>query len=161
MSNDNETRIVHAPNLLRAKVGGGGIDNNKLRAAKEAIAGLTTEYIQRVDGDLDRMDALASELAAAADDAARSESVEAVYAIVHEMRGEAGTFGYPLASKIGNMLCRYVDALAEPHMADARVVRHHCDSLRAIVKHDITGDGGEVGQALIKDLTALVQRLSK
>lgn len=156
-----EARVIHAPNLLRAKVGSGGVDSGSLRAANDAIKNLTGEYLQRVDDDLDRMEALAKSLADATDETARAECVEAIYAIVHEMRGEAGTFGYPLASKIGNMLCRHIDSLAGPHLADSRIVRHHCDALRAIVKHDITNDGGDIGQALVKDLTALVQRLSK
>lgn len=69
-----------------------------------------------------------------------------------ELRGQGGTFGYPLISIFGKMLfdstregCREDDSQVE-------IVKAHVDSMRAVLREKIAGDGGQIGQALIKAL---------
>ena len=153
--------MIEVPNTLRAKVGPGtGFDPAQLRAATQVIDNLSGDFLIRMKQDLVSIDAQIAIFESAADIDAKTMAIQRVFSIVHELRGEAGTFGYGLVSRIGNMLCVYIDALPQPHVADARVVRHHCDSLRATVAGQITGDGGDIGKALLTDLNALVRRLS-
>ncbi len=154
-------RIIEVPNTLRAKVGPGkGVDPARLKEAARVIENLSDSFIARIKQDLASIDEQVAIFEGGADPDAKAAAIEKVFSIVHELRGEAGTFGYGLASRIGNMLCVYIDSLPQHRDADARIVRHHCDSLRAIVAGGIKGDGGDVGQALLNDLHALVRRLA-
>lgn len=154
-------RIIQVPNTLRAKVGPGkGVDPARLQAAARVIDDLSGDFLARMKRDLINIDGHLAVFESGADPDADAQAIRKIFSIVHELRGEAGTFGYGLASRIGNMLCVYIDALPQPQSADACVVRHHCDSLRAVVAGQIKGDGGDIGKALLTDLHALVRRLS-
>lgn len=154
-------RAVVRPNTLAKKAGPGkGIDAGKLALADQVIVNMSDHYMDHAADELERLEALVDTMENAADDAARADAAKAIYAIVHEMRGEAGTFGYDLASRVGTAFCRYIDALERIDAAAPVVARHHSDSLRAIIAGRIKGDGGKVGKALIHDLGALIKRFS-
>lgn len=75
-----------------------------------------------------------------------------IHTLALELRGQGGTFGYPLISRIGKML---FDLTAEGCREDdnaVEIVKCHIDAMRAILREKIAGDGGEVGQAVLKGL---------
>ena len=82
----------------------------------------------------------------------RTAQFSEINQVALELRGQGGTFGYPLISTFGKMLfdstregCREDDAQVE-------IVKAHVDSMRAVLREKIAGDGGEIGKALIQTL---------
>ena len=82
----------------------------------------------------------------------RSRHFSEIHTLALELRGQGGTFGYPLVSQIGKMLfdlttegCREDDNAVE-------IVKCHVDAMRAVLREKISGNGGEIGQAVIKGL---------
>lgn len=107
---------------------------------------------------IENLSELATEAAAEADPEKRDELFARINIVAHELRGQGGVFGYPLITAIGKML--YVATL-HGHPDDERaveVVRCHIDSLQAVLRDDITGDGGAKGVELIKDLKAAIAK---
>ena len=69
-----------------------------------------------------------------------------------ELRGQGGTFGYPLISTFGKML---YDATGEGCREDDNavgIVKAHIDAMRAVLREKIAGDGGKIGRALLASL---------
>ena len=85
----------------------------------------------------------------------RSTIIDDFYRVVHDMKGEAGTFGYPLVTRIGSSLCRYLYDHQEEQDFDLDVLQYHVDAIKAVITNNIEGDGGEVGQALVGELEAM------
>lgn len=82
----------------------------------------------------------------------RSRHFGEIQTLALELRGQGGTFGYPLISTIGKLL---FDLTAEGCREDdhaVEIVKCHIDAMRAILREKISGDGGEVGQAVLKGL---------
>jgi len=75
-----------------------------------------------------------------------------------ELRGQGGTFGYPLISTFGKML---FDATMEGCKEDdnaVEIVKAHIDAMRAVIREKISGDGGQVGRELLKGLEMSIER---
>jgi chemotaxis protein histidine kinase CheA len=81
-----------------------------------------------------------------------------IFRVGHELKGQGGTFGYPLISKIGASLCRYVESVADHHRIDLEIVRAHALALRAVASNRITGDGGPVEKQLLGELDRLLEK---
>ena len=76
-----------------------------------------------------------------------------------ELRGQGGTFGYPLISTFGKML---YDSTLEGCREDdnaVKIVQAHVDSMRAVIREKISGDGGEIGRELLASLKKAITAL--
>ena len=129
--------------------------------ADQAIHAQAGAFLDRALGDIRLLDRKTMAMEDASDDGTREIAQREVYAIVHELRGEAGTYGYKLVSTVANAQCRYIENLVKPATAVLAIIRAHTDALRAVVGGNITGDGAELGQELIKNLGLLVAKLQK
>jgi hypothetical protein len=56
-------------------------------------------------------------------------------------------------------MCRYAQELALPEDMSGEVLRAHADPLRAMIKNQVKGDGGGVGNDLVYSLEKLVDRM--
>ena len=150
----DKPRFVDPPNLLKRKTGGGPagsgtIDESALMAAQAVISEQATGYPERAAEDIN---ILAKERAKAAKDpSTRVEQIAKIGKLVHDIRSEGSTFGYPLITKVGTSLydfCQY----AQASDAQIEVIGAHVDALRVIIGQKIEGDGGEVGAELLNML---------
>ncbi len=117
--------------------------------ADAAVAELAREYPQRAServSDLER----AFETMPASGDA--QESIDALFAIAHIIRGEGGTFGFPLATTIANSLCTVLEGKSRTNQPLREAVHVHIASLRLVLSEHITGDGGARGAMLLNGL---------
>jgi hypothetical protein len=126
-----------------------------LARAQAAVADLAKNYGSNTTADLDRCAAL---LKAAREDAnIRAASIKDLYNIAHNIKGQGGSFGYPLVTRIGHSLCTLVRQERAFSDADLGVVQAHLDALRLIIAKDIKGEGGEAGAKLAARLENMVK----
>lgn len=86
------------------------------------------------------------------EEARRGEHLRAVFRISHEMKGQGGTFGYPLVSEIAHSLCGFIDTADESQPLTVNVVDAHIQALNLIIKSRMSGDGGKAGDELLSGL---------
>lgn len=81
---------------------GGGedslLDPVALARAEAALSNLTADYPRWLDSDLTRARESLDEPA----------DFQRFYSIVHDIKGQAGTFGYPLVTSLAQRLCRHI-----------------------------------------------------
>lgn len=151
--------IYEQPNPLRAKVSYGpdGIDEKTLAKAEAAIAGLGDEFVQWIDQDIKAAQHKFDD-AAELPEAERHHAMGELFAILHDMRGQGGSFGYPLITTIANGVCRFIESRSKygPHEMDA--VQLHIDALRMVVGERLSGDGGYVGEKMLKGLEKVLAK---
>lgn len=138
-------QIVNPPNALRKKVGTGGVDPSAVKKAEKVFDALRPEFEANARDDVAKLAAASAALMANPHDIKRRQEV---YAIAHELRGQGGSYGYPLVTKFGDQLCRYLDAT---DMLDARglvIVKAAADAIAVVINSAVVGDGGETGRKL-------------
>ncbi len=151
-------RVIPPPKRLAAKVGRGkGLDRAALKRAEAVLTEAQANATEWADEYLEHLQEVASALTHGHEENKAGLTTQA-YRWAHEMRGSGASFGFPLVTRIGDSLCRYIDALPPRGIADATVVCSHADALRAVISADARGDGGDLGQALAAELGQLVDR---
>ena len=81
--------------------------------------------------------------------------------MAHDLKGMGESYGYPLATFMAACLCRLIETPAGKAAARAQpaLVEAHVDALRAIARDQIASPDHPVGKALIKALSAEVDKL--
>lgn len=127
-----------------------GLDPDILARAEQAVAALGDDFVAQTQ------DALAAHRERLAD-GMDGEMLRDLFAFAHDMRGQGGSFGYPLLSEIGESLCHFLEGrdyvMAED---DPVVLQSHLDAAAALLAGDVAGDGDDVSRALVDSLTQLV-----
>jgi hypothetical protein len=139
-------QVINPPNLLKSKIGSGGFAMGAVDKAARVVDSLRGEFEEIAKGEVVKLVAAASALVANPSDLGKRDEV---YKIAHELRGQGGSYGYPLVTRFGDQLCRYLDAAA---MLDAKslvVVKATADAISVVINSKISGDGGDTGRALV------------
>lgn len=89
----------------------------------------------------------------------RHEFFEEINHIAHDMKGQGGTFGYPLITDFADSL--YGFTVKRPgDISDNQIelVKSHVDAMRAVIRGRVSGDGGEIGAELSKSLDEAIAK---
>lgn len=150
------------PNHLKDKAGGGkGGKPPSLPAdiLEQAEAGLERAALDFTEWATEYL----SNLAKLCDEAMefpekRGHQFAKVNELAHELRGQGGTFGYPLISIFGKMLYQSTMEGCPETDNQVEIVRAHIDAMRAVIREKVAGDGGEVGKSLLGSLKQAIAR---
>ena len=140
---------VHRPFLVPATVLATAETNLKREA--EGFPGWAKNYLDQ----LSRKVASAKQLSGD-----RGNTFEETNLIAHELRGQGGTFGYPLITVFGKSLYEVTQQPCRQDDAGLEIVKTHVDAMRAVLREKITGDGGQVGKQLFAALKVEIARLA-
>ncbi len=151
-------------NHLKEKAGGLGMSDpgelplDFLEEADQQLQRAALDFTEWAQDYLKKLSRLCDD--AFAKPESRRESFEEINLLAHELRGQGGTFGYPLITIFGKML---YDATSQRGRQDdnaVEIVKAHIDAMRAVLGDKVAGDGGEIGRELQKSLEAAVDKLN-
>lgn len=152
------------PNLLKDKAGGRGVSGRGELAAHmldQAEAELRDAEVQYDTVARQYLDSLDAKCRAAVENADQRETLyRQIHALAHELRGQGSTFGFPLLTTLAKSLYHYTGPGCRMDHNAATIIKHHADAMRAVVVHNITGDGGEVGNALVRTLEESIEKFA-
>lgn len=128
------------------------------------LAEIAARYRSKLDTDVALLGELAARFAQSSYD--DRETVRHLRRLLHDMRGQAGTFGLDLVTTLAGagdeLLGRAGEARAygvSSHAELARAVRVIATAIGMVVKAGLTGDGGKTGSDLMAKIDAFVAPL--
>jgi hypothetical protein len=158
VTDSSKPQIVNPPNPLRDKVSGSGpISEEMLERAEKAVEGLAAQFDELMAGELDKLGELVD--AGMKEPARRLEIAKLIFEISHDLRGQAGTFNYPLITRVGSSLCRFTDDLTACNERELQVIQLHINAMQAILADVRRGDGGAVGEEIADGLELAVRKM--
>lgn len=125
-----------------------------LAKANATIEKMTQDFPNWAIKDVDSLDQLLEEFAGSHDTARMKD----IYKIAHDMRGQGGSFGYPVITGIAGSFCNFVNALEEKDPSALEILQAHTKSMRAVLQNKISGDGGPLGAKIQISLDRAVAR---
>ena len=151
--------VLHPPRRLDKAMSTSGrastIDLGAIARAEKALAALAVEFSAWMKNEIKVLDAARDILRERGVD---DETHAALFRAAHDIKGEAATFGYPIAGLIAGSLCRLMDDIAEPALLPLVVVDQHVDAIRAIVRQDVRGEDDETALAIARQLADVVAK---
>lgn len=159
MADADNPEFIVPPNRIKNKVtfSDSGVDPETLARAEQVVANLQGNYLEWVEEDLVNLQAAYE--AAMADPADRKGRLAEIFRIAHDVKGQGGSFNYPLMTVIANHLCRTIDKATEPTDDHMEVMRLLIGALRLVISQRMEGDGGAPGARLVKGLVAVVDKI--
>ena len=161
MADKPKVEFIENPNPLRKKVRvERGVDPQAMiDRADQRVAKLSDEFETIFAENIVALNAAMTELRDGADD--EDAAIEDLRRVLHDLRGQAGTFGYPLVSQVGDSACKFIDLSEDFGVTEIEVVGMHIDALKAISQAKIKGDGGPVGTELMTGLRKVINKYNE
>lgn len=155
-------RFYRFKNRLREKTAGlapgnGGISPDALEAAQKALSKMAEDYPDWVSGLIVKLQEQHGRCVDTPEK--RHEFFEEINRIAHDMKGQGGTFGYPLITSFSDSL--YGFTIKRPgEITDNQIelVKSHVDAMRAVIRGRVAGDGGEMGEKLTESLNQAIAK---
>jgi HPt (histidine-containing phosphotransfer) domain-containing protein len=129
----DDHQIITQPNPLRTavkRVAENDRDDPVARA-EQALHDLSDQFGDWMSKECDRL--------AAAFDAVRKHGFNAtakgeLFRAAHDIKGDAATFGYPIAAAAADSLCRILEHSPDIESVPAELIGHHVNAIHAIVR---------------------------
>ena len=152
MAKQQPIEFITPPNLLKAKVGGSaaGLDLGAVMRAEKAFEKLQLEFTNWINEDVKRL----GECRDAFAKAPNKNTKDAFFRAGHDLKGQADTFGYPLAARIASSLCKLLEA--KNARAMLKLVDAHVDAIRVIVRDKLKENANEIAEQLANELETRV-----
>ena len=155
-------RFYRFKNRLKEKTAGlapgnTSISKEAMEAAQQALSKMSEDYPDWVSGLIVKLQEQHSRCVDTPEN--RRELFEEINRIAHDMKGQGGTFGYPLITTFSDSL--YGFTVKRPgDITDNQVelVKSHLDAMRAVIRGRVAGDGGEMGEELSKSLNEAIAK---
>lgn len=141
----------------RAHKPGGLSREEALRRAEQAIENLDINYpevaapkVKTIFGYIVRM---------TKGETLSPEDQEAMYRESHDIKGQGGSFGYPLLSEIAASLCVCIEHGNKENTHYIAILNNHITALKLILEKNIKGAGGKAEQELIKTIQEVTNKI--
>jgi hypothetical protein len=150
--------FIKLPNLLKKKVGSGGLSEEILERAEKLLENNTVDFMPLGEMYLATL-MKGIELAKNAgtgDDAEYIISTMLYPAM--QLKANGGMFHYPLVTKIADKLIQFLEVIEQPDIEAVEIVLAFHTSMRAVVLGRVTGQGGKYGTELLGALNGACVR---
>jgi len=117
--------------------------------AEKALAELSTEFASWMQSECDRLDKARQ---AVLNGGFTKPNTDALFHAVHDIRGEAATFGFPAVAAAADSLCRLIEYTPDPTRIPIKLVDQHVDAVRAIFHEYARSDAKNLAAMLTKRL---------
>lgn len=118
--------------------------------AQAVIDRLSIEYRDRAQKDLENL-YMEVELAQS-EESERPEHLQNIRAVLHDMRGQGGTFGLPLITQIAKSLGTYLKSDEASENPSFEIAQAHIEAIRHVLTDNVSDQHGERGREIIEDL---------
>ena len=127
------------------------IDPEAVARAESIVASMSEEYLKWLRGDLDELDKTLSEARGSV------RAVDQLRRKVHDIRGQGGSFGFPLISQVADALHKVIVSQDDILSAEGETLaRGLFGALRLVVERQARGDGDiETREAVIIVVTGV------
>jgi chemotaxis protein histidine kinase CheA len=132
----------------------GGDDGDPVARAQAALDALSGDFAQWMQEECERLHAARLVVK---DTGFSKPSLEEIFRAAHDIKGDAATFGYPLAAPIAESLCRLIEHTPDADRIPPALMDQHVDAVRAVVREYARPDIARMASALNERLQAVTQ----
>ncbi len=155
-SSRKKVRFIKPPNIIKQKVGAGGIDETLLEKSQQAINNTEFDFLPYAQQFLKQLSEFVAE--ARKNNEAFHASKEKIIGPVMQLKANGGMFRYQLVSDVADIALQFLESIEVSNDDTFDVIKAHENTIKVIIANKLKGDGGREGYALIKELDQACQR---
>ncbi|MGA7428922.1 MAG: Hpt domain-containing protein, partial [Xanthobacteraceae bacterium] len=142
--------IITPPNELRKAVAAAGPDDDDpVARAEAALVQLSSEFTAWMQAECERIETARQAIKLLG---MTEHTHNALFRAAHDIKGEAGTFGYPEVVGVADSLCRLLEHTPEIARIPVVLIDQHVDAVRAMTRETARPDKAEVADELVRRL---------
>ena len=142
--------IITPPNELRKAVASAGPDDDDpVARAEAALVQLSSEFAAWMQAECERIETARQAVKLLG---MTEHTHNALFRAAHDIKGEAGTFGYPEVVGVADSLCRLLEHTPEIARIPVVLIDQHVDAVRAMTRETARPDKAEVAGELLRRL---------
>lgn len=129
-----------------------------VREAEAAVAALADSFLEWINEDIGRAkEAFAKAQTKPGDN---QPEIRAIFEVVHNVKGQGGSFGYDLLTRIGGSLCDYLRVeSASADEKQLKVIAAHFAAMDFVLEKNIQGSGDAIGDQLTGKVAQLIANI--
>jgi chemotaxis protein histidine kinase CheA len=133
--------VILPPNKLKKAVQkikpGTKIEFDPVARAEAALAELAEDFTQWMEQECVRLDQARNAVKASG---FNQGTRDALFLAIHDIKGQAATFGFPQVTPVADSLCRLIEHTPDMRRIPMGLVDQHVDAVRAITHKNTRGD---------------------
>ncbi|MGZ9108919.1 MAG: hypothetical protein ACXW4B_08890 [Micavibrio sp.] len=151
-----KARIIKASTLLQAKVGTGTIDEEKIRKMQQVLDQTKVDFAPLA---MQLLDELSAAIQRAKDDADIPAVLIAQMTVpVMQIKAHAAMFDYAMVGRLANVALDFLENVTATDKTVIEIIEAHHKALAVIVKNKMSGNAGDYGTIMEKELKEACSR---
>lgn len=153
-----DATFITPPNLIKGKVGSGGLSEQILRRAQKLLETHTADFAPLADIYLSRM----MESIEKAENPDEEDSIEdlitAILLPCVQLKANGAMFHYQLITRIADRFVQFMEVVERLDKETIEIAKAYHSTIKIVVAGKIKGDGGKQGDALVDELNGACMR---
>jgi len=154
--------VIRVPDIVSGRVelnGPNAVDVDALDQMDALfIEKISNNYLMFFHDDLE---ALKAAFLALSEDRQNRERIEHLYTISHDIKGQAGSFGFDLITAIADLLCSSIENMESIGDKQLEIIGFHVEAMRIAEMKKMKGMGGPAGEKLLTGLRGVVSKIMR
>ena len=125
---------------------------DQIEAAERALLKISGEFQLWMKDECALLDAARHKVR---DNELSKETSQELFLTAHNIKGDAGTFGFPEVVRAADSLCRLIEYSPDLKKIPMAIIDQHVDAIRAIVREHARADIKQIASALVEKLRAV------
>ncbi len=153
--------FIKPPNLLKAKVGDGGLSAQVIDRAQKLLENHTIDFAPLADIYLEQMKNGIDKAKASGEDSECETMISEVLFPCVQLKSNGAMFHYPLITRIADRFVQFMEVVECLNEETIEIALAFHTTIKIVVASQIKGDGGEQGEALVGALNEACMRYFK
>ena len=151
--------FIKPPNILKAKVGFGGLNDQILDRAQKLLEEQASDFKPLAEIYLDRMrSGISSARESEEKTSADEDAIAQILFPCVQLKANGGMFHYPLVARIADRFVQFIEVVERLDHETLDIAEAFYTTIKIVVNGEIKGDGGEQGEALVSELNNACMR---
>ncbi|MCB9991050.1 MAG: hypothetical protein H6867_06685 [Rhodospirillales bacterium] len=158
-NSDPNVRFIDPPNILRQKVGIGGIEPMRVQRAEDFIDDNQLDFGPYALDLMARLDKIVADSKKGT--IKGDKAIDDMTKPIMELKANGGMFKYMLVSEIADIVLNFLENISELNDDVYEIIDAHQNTLQVIIGNKLRGSGGREGKALAEALYQACKRFYK
>ena len=154
-----KAELINPPNILKKKIGSGGIKEASLIKAQEILEENTTDFTPIAT---ELIEALEREIQNSENNVTNGEAaIEALLYPAMQLKAQGAMFHFPLVTEVSDILVNFLETIENIDSDVLEIVSAHKMTISIVISNHMIGDGDAQGKSLKMSLMDACSRYYK